>query len=472
MEVMANVIEGLVNFATETKFEDLPGDVVQETKRILLDSIGSALGGLNIDKGKIAVQLARQLNGSATASIVGTANKVSYLEAAFANGELIQALDYDAVIFPAIHVTPFVLAAPLAFAEGLHSSGKELIRAIAIALEISTKFGKAFPKSGQIVGGKVVPLPVKGYNWTIFGGTAASGVLLGLNLEKMSQALGIAGLIAPVNARQKFMTTVPVTMSKHLMAGWMCAAEVTSVLLSDMGYVGDTKVFEGDYGFPRFCGYTRWEPTAVTEELGKSWEFVKGTNYKIYPCCGVFSTAMDCFMHVIRENQMQPDSIDRITVFVELENFGVEPIWKNTEIKSSVDAQFSAPYNFAVAAHGVKPGPDWQALDIMRSPAVLELMKKITVSPHPDFEKHAAAAAKLGGVEVIARGKIFKEERRHAKGSPSPKEFRLTDDELVEKFRDQALRILPINKVNRAVDKIMGLELEKDVSEVTENLTL
>ena len=118
---MINVVEEIVTFATKCEFKDLPDDVVHETKRILLDSIGSALGGLSIDKGKIAVQLARQLNGSATASIVGTANKVSYLEAAFANGELIQALDYDAVIFPAIHVTPFVLAAPLAFAEGLHS---------------------------------------------------------------------------------------------------------------------------------------------------------------------------------------------------------------------------------------------------------------------------------------------------------------------------------------------------------------
>jgi 2-methylcitrate dehydratase PrpD len=469
---MGKTITELVKFATETRFEDLPEDVVRETKRILLDSIGSALGGLSIDKGKIAVKLAKRMNGLGEASIIGANDKVSYFGAAFANGELIQALDYDPIIFPAIHATPFVVAAPLALAEGTHASGKELIRAIAIALEISVRLGKAFPKKARMVEGKVVPPPVRGYSWTIFGGTAASGLLLELDPARMAHALGIAGSIAPVSARQKFMTTLPVGMSKHLMAGWVCGAEITSALLADMGYIGDTTVFEGEYGFWRFSGYPHWDPDAVFKELGESWQFVGGTNYKLYPCCGVFRTALDCFIDVIAENDIQPQEIESIRVYMELEKFGVKPIWLNTEIMTPIDAQFSAAYNFAVAAHRVKIGPEWQELGTLKNASILDLMKKISIEPHPDFAKHEAATADLGKVEVVARGKTFSEERRHAKGSPSPEAYQMSDNELVDKYRHQALRILPVHKLDETVDNILGLECIEDMSVLMKNLTM
>jgi len=471
MAGMPNITEALVNFTTETRFEDLPGDVIHETKRVLLDSVGCALGGLSIDKGKIAVQAAKQLAGSPNdASILGTGERVSYFGAAFANGELIQALDYDPIIFPAIHITPFVLAAPLALAEGLHRSGKELVRAAAIALEMSARFGKAFPKKGQVVDGTVVPPPVRGYSWTIFGGTAASGILLGLNAERMAHALGIAGVIAPVSARQKFMTTIPIHMSKHLMAGWICGAEITAVHLSHMGYGGDTQVFDGDYGFWRFSGYPHWEPAAITDDLGESWQFVSGTHYKLYPCCGVFRTALDCSTHLITEKEIEPNEIEKINVFLDLETFGVQSVWENPRIEGAIDAQFSAAYNVAVAAHRLRP-MDWQTPETLRNPAILGLMKKIIVAPHPDFPKHEATKGDRGKVEIYARGEVFTEERVAPKGSPGPEALRMTDDELAGKFRDQASMVLPAEKTDSALNKLLTLETQKDMFEVVKELT-
>jgi 2-methylcitrate dehydratase PrpD len=91
-----------------------------------LDAVGCALGGLSSDKDKIAVRLANRLSGPSEATIIGTGDRVSSYGAAFANGELIQALDYDGLTYPAIHVIPYVLAAPLALAEYRHASGKNL----------------------------------------------------------------------------------------------------------------------------------------------------------------------------------------------------------------------------------------------------------------------------------------------------------------------------------------------------------
>lgn len=463
---MVNVMEALVRFATETRFEDLPEEVVHESKRILLDAVGCALGGLGSDKGEIAVGLAKRLSGPSEATIIGTGDRVSCYGAAFANGELIQALDYDGITYPAVHVIPFVLAAPLALAEYRRASGKELIRALAIAFEISVRFEKALPKVEQIVEGKSVPQPVTGYSWNIFGGTAASGLILGLDPAKMAHALGIAGVISPVNAYQKFVTTVPIAMPKHLMAGWVCGAEIISTLLADMGHLGDTTVFEGEYGYWRYIGSLKWVPEAITEELGKSWHFLVGTNYKLYPCCGILLTPLDCLTHIITQNDIKPREIEKITVYTN--PLCAQPIWQNKEIRSPIDMQFSVAYNFSVAAHGIKPGPEWQELATRQNPSILELMKKITALPHPEYEKvcQGDANARAGKVEVVARGRTFREERRYYKGARSPENFRVKDNELAEKFRHQASRILPVSKVDRTVDNILNLERKENIAEV------
>ena len=123
---MSSVTQELADFAVDISYEELPLEVVHESKRLLLDSLGCAIGGLSTEKGKVSVSLARRIGGNPESTIIGTGDKVSSAPAAFANGELINALDYDALFSPD-HVSPFVLAAPLAIAELKGSSGKDLI---------------------------------------------------------------------------------------------------------------------------------------------------------------------------------------------------------------------------------------------------------------------------------------------------------------------------------------------------------
>ncbi len=117
----------LVSFSLETNFNDLPGAVVHEVKCILLDSIGCGLAGLSVDKGKISVALARRLGGLPESTIIGIGDQVSCTSAGFANGELINALDYDALLHPGGHISPNVIPASLALAETKGTSGKDFI---------------------------------------------------------------------------------------------------------------------------------------------------------------------------------------------------------------------------------------------------------------------------------------------------------------------------------------------------------
>ena len=114
---MQSVTKELVRFAVETNFDALPNEAAHEAKRVFLDSVGCALGGIAVDKGRFSVQFARALGGASESTILGVGDKVSSAAAAFANGELINALDWDSVLAPA-HVSPFVISPPYRYSFG------------------------------------------------------------------------------------------------------------------------------------------------------------------------------------------------------------------------------------------------------------------------------------------------------------------------------------------------------------------
>ena len=97
---MMNTTSILARFIKEIRFEDIPGGIVLETKRLLLDSIGCALGGIYTKKGEIALSFGTSSGSSQEATIIGAGQKASAPVASFVNGELFNALDYDALCAP------------------------------------------------------------------------------------------------------------------------------------------------------------------------------------------------------------------------------------------------------------------------------------------------------------------------------------------------------------------------------------
>ena len=139
---MTKIARELARFALETGWDDLPASVVKETKLILMDSIGCALGASTTDKGKMSIALARRLGGPTESSIIGTGGKVSRTNAAFANGELILTLDFSNIIAGG-HDGAYIIPTLLAVGESVGASGKELIAATAVGLEISARLARA-----------------------------------------------------------------------------------------------------------------------------------------------------------------------------------------------------------------------------------------------------------------------------------------------------------------------------------------
>lgn len=464
----STIIEQLADFTVQSTFDRLPAAVVEECKRLLLDSMACAVAAIDEPKGRAGIEYGRIMGGTnGNATIMGTGDRVSVFGAAFANGELINTLDWDAVLPPG-HVTPYVLPGALAMGEALGSSGKDLIEALAVAHEMSHRLGKAMDYLRDTRDGKVSPPKVFGYASTIFGATAAIGKIKGYSSDALAHSLGIAGSISPVNSHWAWVQHAPSTTIKYLMAGMLTQQAFTAAYMGELGHRGDVRILDDcEYGYPRFIGTTRWEPERIIKDLGSEWLFPAEQSYKPYPHCRILHALLDCLIDIVEKNDIRPEEIDGIKVLVE--GMVEQPVWLNRKIEHVHDAQFSIAHGIALGAHRVPPGRAWQDPKLVFSPSVLGLMDKVTHEVHPDYVKLLTghAASRPAKVELRARGKTFVAEKRYPKGSPSPEpDSRMTNDELVQKFRHGADGVLSPASIDSIVDAVLDLENAPDIGTI------
>ncbi len=472
-----NITGILTDFVFNTKYEDLPPEAVHEAKRILLDTLGVAVAGNTVAKGKLAVKVAAHNGGPQEATIIG-GRKVAAANAAFANGELINAMDWD-ITCPAGHLTPCVTAAPLAIGETLNIDGKSLILATAIAHEVAIRISHSLGEqlSFEEKNGKVrqVLNPTYGFGFSTIAAAAAAGKIAGLTRDELNDAIGLAASFAPVPSMAKwYRTAAPTTMAKYTSAGIVSQSAVTAVQLAQAGYRGDRSVLDGGWGFWRMFGIgSKWNHEIVTNGLGEVWKFTDEINHKVYPCCGVMQIGLDLLAEIKAENDLHPEEIDKVMVFAQ--PLTQQPIWTSKTVESNVDAQFSVPYVYAAQTLGIPP-KDWQLEKTYTRSDVISTMDKIESYVNSDYFKDflAAPGAKskpMGGgsptvVEVCARGKTFSKKGNFAKGHSLPIEYRFTDEEIKQKFYITAGTALSPDQIKELIDKIDELESVRQISEI------
>jgi len=452
------MMQKLVDFATGATFSDLPENAIHEIKRVVLDSIGCAINGLSTDRGKIAVDLARKLGGPPESTIMGTNYKVSSANATFANGELINALDFDA--FSEAHSPPIIVPAALALGESVLSSGKNIILSIALGLEVvpRLKSSHVYPISEGPEKGNLRYRAIAGNSAVTLGSAISAGKILGLNQEKMANAIGIAGCICPPNIFAKWIRTIPVRMTKYGPPGWGASTGVISALLAEMGYTGDTDMFDGEYGFWKYTGE---EPKSkeILQDLGVNWRS-SHISYKQYPCGYCIQGVLDSFIQIIEDNDLRPEDIDSIKA--QPDPINQFRLWKENKLRSPDDYHFHIPYLLACAANRINVA-HWLDPEIKQKTEVNEFMQRVRVEViinEKEFGLATLADPKsyLQGVEVLAKGKTFKVKMPHLKGVWYSDKLRNTDEELIKKFSDNASRVITSDRAIRAAQQAFELD--------------
>lgn len=462
---MVAVTPKLIRFVQEATFASLPSQMVHVTKRGLVDAIACAFAGSRADRGAIAVRLAKRFGGSPESSVIGVAGKLSCVHAAFANGELVNALDFDATP----HSPPNVIPPLLAVAEMKRLPGSALIAAVTAAHEVAWRLNAALSAYNSSYIEKGTSPDVFGNsNEAVLGAALGVGMLLGLDASRLANALGIAAYCCSLPVGKDWHDTrPPKPMIKYAPTGWLCNAAVMAGLQAEEGCTGNPAVLDGAYGFPRFYGAARWDSDSVLRDLGSHWVSAD-FQFKPYACCRFFHSQLDCFIDIIDEHDLQPDEIDAV------ESLGM-PFAANADpmnVTTQSDAQFSLPFNLAAAAHRIPRGPDWQDASVRRDPRLHAFMKKVTIGVDPGAQaaKRQDRRAWAARVTVSARGRNYVRETRYARGTPVAG-FEMSDEELARKFSDAAGRSLTGSAVDRALEELWHLDECPDVSLLLEALT-
>jgi 2-methylcitrate dehydratase PrpD len=418
-------------------------------------------------KGKIGVEYAQLLGGAdRTATIVGSQQRSSIFGAAFANGELINALDFDAILPPG-HVSPYVLPGALAVAEANHSSGQALVLAVALAHELANRFGKAMDYIRDVHDGEVTMPAVLGYTSTIFGAVAAVTSLHRESQTVTAHALNIAGAITPVNSHRSWLEHTPISTIKYTMAGPVAHSALTAAYMARLGHRGDPLLLDdAEFGYPKFIGTKRWQPQALTADLGQVWHFHSENSFKHYPHCRSQHGLLDLLRETVEMHGIAPSEIEAVRAWGE--GHVERASWLTTEISDPVDAQFSIAHGLSVAAHQVPVNKSWQAADVVFDKDITEMMSKVTYTRHPDWVEAMVndPTARPSRIEIDARGETYSAELRYSKGTNKGATVGTTDEDLFAKFRLNAEGVLKAETVERCIEEVMTLDSFDDVSAV------
>lgn len=463
------VTDAFLNFIDEHRnYETIPQEVLDFTKVMLLDAVSNTLGGIASDKGKIGVQFANMNSGKPEATVFGVGGRVSAAVAAFANGELQNGLDYD----PVPHIPPIVIPAVMAVAEAKHATGKELLTALAVGSEIARRLSnvlmqamtRTLAETGQ------TPEVFGNSNEHIIGAAVGCGLLMGLDREKMSQAIGISAYLCTLPVCRDWESTMPKSMIKYVPAAWLAHSAVCAAQLAQLGYTSNAYTLDSEYGFPEiYCRVPNiWNPDKCIEDIGSKWLFPQ-MNIKPYPTCRFLHSNLDCFYKLMDKYHFSPDEITEVRCHSAA--FVAHP--DQMAVSNQVDGQFSGPYVMALAAYNYQAGPAWQNKQALTDSRIHAFMKKVKMIVDPEHYKRRKKdpMSWYAKVEIDARGCTFTETVDYSSGTNVPG-YALTTEDVINRFHVCGSVILPDNKIEKAIEQILHIEEIDDLQVLIQNLTL
>ncbi|WP_454691872.1 MmgE/PrpD family protein [Achromobacter aloeverae] len=405
--------QDLAAFLARFSYDELPAGVVHAARRGILDWLGCAFAAYRhptLDK----LLAALTENGSAEkASVLARGTRLSHTDAALMNGQMGHLLDYDDTHMGGVilHASSPVLAALLSAAELRPVDGRAFIAAYVAGFEAGVRIGQAAPEHHP-----------GGWHLTgtlgAFAAAAAVGKLLGLDAQRMTHALGIAGTQAAGMQQNRG------TMCKSFHAGKAAANGLLAALLAEKGFDSSEEIVEGKRGFARIYSKST-DLERLTAGLGREW-MIATNGHKPYACGVVLHPAIDAMIQLRDKLGGRLDGVEAVEVKV---NPAVVAITGTVAPTTGLHSKFSIYHSAAVAmidgAAGIAQYTDARAADEQ----VAALRGKITIGVDEGLRRDQAWAS------VRRAGEVFETLVEHATGTTDNP---MSDAAIEAKFRANA----------------------------------
>lgn len=442
--------ERIAEFIVSTRAEEIPAASYDAARRSCFDCVGVMLAGAAQPPGRIITDFVADEGARGECTVVGSAIKTSRTMAALANGTLGHALDFDDMGGFG-HPTVALLLPALAVGEPLGVSGRDLLAAYVIGLEVGV----------HLQAGAHYAQGERGFHATaVFGTMAATATacrLLGLSRQETVTALGIAGS-TPSGIVQNFGT-----YTKPLHAGLASRSGVMAALLAARGWTACDNVIESRVGWgTAYIGEGNYHPEAMARDLGTVWKGKEVVVIKKYPCCGTTHSSLDSLLSLMSEHGFTLDDV------AEVEITGlpaISHVLLYLEPRRAYQGKFSIHYTTATALVDGQIGIPSFEDDRLARPEFAEALGKVEVKVISKWDPAYGEAPAMTPVTVrLKDGRTLTRatNRKTMRGSASDP---LSADDLQAKFRRNARLHLPEPQVEEALQRWWRLDELSDVRE-------
>lgn len=329
--------------ARHVRSAEVTNDVRAVTRRALIDAVGVMAAASGLGEGCEAfAALAKESGEGGPCTVLGFGFRTSPVMAAFANGAMAHALDFEdthdaTLVHPHAAVVPAALAVA-EFAGGV--SGRDFLDAIAIGADISCRLALGLTESVEKRGFYFIPM------LSAYGAAAAAARLSRLSEPEIVQSFALASCQAVFSDA---LVAYPPSHLRAVRDGFSARAGVTAALLARRGVEAFDRPIEGPGGL--YANYARgkYDTGRILHALGQDYEGAK-VSFKPWPSCRGTHAFVEAALSLKRENAVDPARIARIDVTVS-PFFAVlcEPPEQKRRPKTAIDAKFSIPFTVAVA---------------------------------------------------------------------------------------------------------------------------
>jgi 2-methylcitrate dehydratase PrpD len=441
-----NETRALARFVVDTTLADLPRALIDSCKIAVLDAVGAGFVGAVQPWARRIVAVARALGGAPEASVIHQDWRADVSRAAFANGVLVGAFECEPLT--GSHASGTVLPAALAVSERERLDGGAFLTALAVGFEVSARLARTAVGLETVRGfhnpGTQGP----------FGAAAAVGKLYGLDEERVTSALGIAGSSSA--GLLEFAWSGGDTKRLHL--GRASQLGLESALLARQGVRGPATVLEGRSGyFNAFSTPPRMD--RLLEGLGVAWA-IEPPWLKSYATHVTHQGVVEAIQAFKREHPLDPRTITRLVVrgaprIMEERHTAREP-------RDVLGGQYSLPFTTAVALTRDMSNPLVYDDAAVADPVVRDLARRIELEPLAEAP-HETPGVWPAEIFIECAGRKHTLRAGPYRGAPSTP---FTWGEACEKFRRYTAPVIDASRASAVIDAVGGLDGASDMAEV------
>ena len=453
----------LSEYAVNLKYEDIPPQVIERAKMIMLQTIGVTLAAKDTPISEKVRKMALEANGGENGPVTlwGTGEKLASVNAALALGTLSDALDWEDCSWTG-HPSAGIIPCAWLAAEEKHKSGKEMLAAIVAAYEVYQRIAMAVQPTDEI-------WKTKGWgltSWQIFGCILPVAKLYGFDARKINQAIGVGCECSTLPTAYHATTMSDFYHYEHgyrARDGFLISKSVEKGIHNQR----DLLDFGPCYSGAICCdleGKDMSDSSWYTRELGSRY-LIMETLMKHWPANMWVQTTAEIVSNLSKEHGFGAEDVKEIIVDPPV----AQRMWAPDEGFTSVThAQFSIPFVVASMLYDPNPGAHWYTAEKMKDPKIIALAKRVKSgpsaqdSPLTGFKQFREGTYPMKTVTVTLKDGTRYEGKMDC--HPGHPKNMMSREEFSNRFRVQAAPALGDKELEKALEVLCNIESVEDIS--------